>query len=78
MHEFFILYDYYLCMKHLNDILKESLLDDEDTLMKNAEDSVYDSLLGNLKKAWRVTDKIIIYDPRDERLKSLGGHPELY
>lgn len=65
-------------MKHLNDILKESLLDDEDTLLKNAEDSVYDSLLGDLKKAWRVIDKTIVYDPRDERLKSIGGDPNLY
>lgn len=78
MHEFFILCDYYLCMKHLNDILKESLLDDEDTLMKNADDNVYDYFLGDLKKAWRIIDKIIVYDPRDERFKSMGDQPTLY
>ena len=65
-------------MKHLNDILKESLLDDEDTLLKNSEDSVYDFLLGDLKKAWRMIDKTIVYDPRDERLKSMGDRPTLY
>lgn len=65
-------------MKHLNDILKESLLDDEDSLLKNTEDNVYDSLLGKLKRAWRVVDKTIIYDPRDERLKSMGGNPTLF
>lgn len=65
-------------MKHLNDILKESLLDDEDTLLKNSEDSVYDSLLGDLKKAWRVIDKTIVYDPRDELLKSMGESTALF
>ena len=65
-------------MKHLNDILKESLLDDEDTLLKNTEDSVYDSLLGKLKNAWRVIGKTIVYDPRDERLKLIDGDPNLY
>lgn len=75
---FFILYDYYLCMKHLNDILKESLLDDEDTLLKNSEDSVYDSLLGNLKNTWRVIDKTIVYDPQDKQIKLIDGTPRLY
>lgn len=65
-------------MKHLNNILKESLLDNEDSLLKNAEDNAYDSLLGKLKRAWRVVDKTIIYDPRDERVKSMGGSPTLF
>lgn len=65
-------------MKHLNDILKESLLDDEDILLKNSEDDVYDSLLGELKCAWRVVDKTIVCDPRDERVKSIGSEPNFY
>lgn len=69
---------YYLSMKHLNDILKESLLDDEDSLLKNAEDNAYDSLLGKLKGAWRVIDKTIVYDPRNEIVKSTGGSPTLF
>lgn len=65
-------------MKHLNDILKESLLDDENLLLKNAEDNAYDSLLGKLKGAWRVIDKTIVYDPRNEKVKSTGGSPTLF
>lgn len=49
-------------MKHLRDIINESILDNGETLEQTAENNIYRHALGLHYKSWRVENKILIYD----------------
>lgn len=49
-------------MKHLRDIIKESILDDDETLEQTVENNTYRHALGLHYKSWKVENKVLIYD----------------
>lgn len=53
---------YYLYMRHLQDIIRESILDDENTLMQTAENNAYKHLLGPHSTSWDVENKMLIHN----------------
>ena len=49
-------------MRHLQDIIRESILDDENTLMQTAENNAYKHLLGPHSTSWDVKNKTLIHN----------------